>query len=86
MTMAALLFAGLNQYLPWMYTSDIAVINIAAQLLIIAGLFQLFAEEFVKNSGKKSAEMVFDSINAINPLAWLKALQQKAPNTETTHD
>jgi len=49
-------------------------------------LFQLFAEEFVKNSGKKSAEMVFDSINAINPLAWLKALQQKAPNTETTHD
>ncbi len=42
MTMAALLFAGLNQYLPWMYTSDIAVINIAAQLLIIAGFFQLF--------------------------------------------
>jgi MATE family multidrug resistance protein len=42
MTMAALIFAGLNQYLPWMYTSDIAVINIAAQLLIIAGFFQLF--------------------------------------------
>jgi MATE family multidrug resistance protein len=42
MAVAALLFAGLNQYLPLIYTSDKAVINIAAQLLIIAGLFQLF--------------------------------------------
>jgi MATE family multidrug resistance protein len=42
MAIAALLFAGLNQYLPLIYTSDKAVINIAAQLLIIAGLFQLF--------------------------------------------
>lgn len=42
MICTALLFAGLNQYLPWIYTSDKEVINIAAQLLIIAGLFQLF--------------------------------------------
>jgi multidrug resistance protein, MATE family len=42
MAVAALLFAGLNQYLPLIYTSDTAVINIAAQLLIIAGFFQLF--------------------------------------------
>jgi MATE family multidrug resistance protein len=42
MAIAALLFAGLSQYLPLIYTSDKAVINIAAQLLIIAGLFQLF--------------------------------------------
>lgn len=42
MAVAALLFAGLNQYLPMIYTSDTAVINIAAQLLIIAGFFQLF--------------------------------------------
>ncbi len=44
-----------------------------------AGLFRLFAEEFVKNSGAKSAEMVFDSLN---PVVWLKSLQRKAPNTE----
>lgn len=42
MTVAAILFAGLNEYLPWIYTSDKAVITIAAQLLIIAALFQLF--------------------------------------------
>jgi len=42
MAIAALLFAGLSQYLPLIYTSDTAVINIAAQLLIIAGFFQLF--------------------------------------------
>ena len=42
MAIAALLFAGLCQYLPLIYTSDTAVINIAAQLLIIAGFFQLF--------------------------------------------
>ncbi len=42
MTITAILFAGFNQYLPWIYTSDRAVINIAAQLLIIAGFFQLF--------------------------------------------
>ena len=38
----ALTFAIFNQYLPWIYTSDKAVIAIASQLLIIAAFFQLF--------------------------------------------
>nr|WP_315975876.1 MATE family efflux transporter [Parapedobacter soli] len=42
MGISALLFALLNQYLPWIFTKDTAVIGIAAQLLFIAGLFQLF--------------------------------------------
>lgn len=42
MSLAALMFAVLNQYLPWIFTSDTVVIGMAAQLLIIAGLFQLF--------------------------------------------
>jgi len=42
MSMTALLFTFGNQLLPWMYTSDNEVIVIAAQLLIIAALFQLF--------------------------------------------
>ncbi|WP_257669307.1 MATE family efflux transporter [Parapedobacter tibetensis] len=42
MGICALLFALLNQYLPWIFTKDTIVIGIAAQLLIIAGLFQLF--------------------------------------------
>ena len=42
MSLTAVIFAGFNQHLPWIYTSDQAVINIAAQLLIIAGIFQLF--------------------------------------------
>lgn len=42
MSVSAFLFAGLNEYLPWIYTSDKAVISIAAQLLIIAAFFQLF--------------------------------------------
>lgn len=42
MSICALLFAVLNNYLPWIYTSDVSVINIAAQLLIIAAFFQLF--------------------------------------------
>src|SRR5690606_39129920 len=42
MTLAAIIFAVFNQYLPWIYTSDKAVIYLASQLLIIAGLFQLF--------------------------------------------
>jgi MATE family multidrug resistance protein len=42
MTTAALVFVILNQYLPWIYTTDESVIAIAAQLLIIAGFFQLF--------------------------------------------
>ena len=42
MTVTAILFAGLNSYLPWIFTSDKEVISIAAQLLIIAAFFQLF--------------------------------------------
>jgi len=42
MTVTALLFILANNFLPYIYTEDIAVINIAAQLLIIAGFFQLF--------------------------------------------
>ncbi len=42
MGVSALLFALLNQYLPWIFTKDTVVIGIAAELLIIAGLFQLF--------------------------------------------
>ncbi|WP_353185901.1 MATE family efflux transporter, partial [Parapedobacter lycopersici] len=42
MGITALLFALLNQWLPWIFTSDLMVIGIAAELLIIAGLFQLF--------------------------------------------
>lgn len=42
MTITAILFIALHRVLPWMYTSDIAVITIASQLLIIAGVFQLF--------------------------------------------
>ncbi|MDF3076223.1 MAG: efflux family protein [Sphingobacteriaceae bacterium] len=38
----AFIFIAFHSYLPWIYTSDPAVISIAAQLLIIAGLFQLF--------------------------------------------
>src|SRR5690606_35089366 len=42
MGFSALLFTVFNHYLPWIFTSDTVVIGIAAQLLIIAGLFQLF--------------------------------------------
>lgn len=42
MCFTAFVFATFNQYLPWIFTQDQAVIAIAAQLLIIAGLFQLF--------------------------------------------
>ena len=42
MAITALLFIGLNQLLPYIYTSDSNVIAIAAQLLVIAGFFQLF--------------------------------------------
>lgn len=42
MSITAVLFIGFNEYLPWIYTSDRNVIAIAAQLLIIAGFFQLF--------------------------------------------
>ncbi len=42
MTATAILFILANNILPYIYTEDTAVINIAAQLLIIAGFFQLF--------------------------------------------
>lgn len=42
MLSTALLFTFGNHFLPWMYTSDQAVISIASQLLIIAAFFQLF--------------------------------------------
>lgn len=42
MGFCALLFALLNQLLPWGFSSDVLVIGIAAELLVIAGLFQLF--------------------------------------------
>lgn len=42
MTGTALLFTLGNHILPWIYTEDRAVINVAAQLLIIAAIFQLF--------------------------------------------
>ncbi len=42
MIFTATTFIGLNQLLPMMYTKDISVIVIASQLLIIAGIFQLF--------------------------------------------
>ncbi|MBS1524710.1 MAG: MATE family efflux transporter [Bacteroidetes bacterium] len=42
MSFTALVFTFGNHILPWMYTSDSSVIFIAAQLLIIAAIFQLF--------------------------------------------
>lgn len=42
MSLTALLFILANNLLPFIYTEDQAVIGIAAQLLIIAGFFQLF--------------------------------------------
>jgi len=42
MCVAAIIFTLFNHLLPWIYTTDKLVIDIAAQLLIIAALFQLF--------------------------------------------
>lgn len=42
MVIAALVFAIFNQYLPYLISRDTVVVALAAQLLIIAGLFQLF--------------------------------------------
>lgn len=42
MSITAILFIVANNLLPYIYTEDSAVINIAAQLLVIAGFFQLF--------------------------------------------
>ena len=42
MSITAIAFVCANHILPYIYTEDTAVIQIAAQLLIIAGFFQLF--------------------------------------------
>lgn len=42
MLICAIIFAVFNQYLPRIISDDQAVISLSAQLLIIAGLFQLF--------------------------------------------
>ncbi len=42
MSFTALVFILANHYLPYIFTSDLEVVAIAAQLLIIAGFFQLF--------------------------------------------
>lgn len=42
MLLCAIIFAIFNQYLPMIITQDIKVITLSAQLLLIAGLFQLF--------------------------------------------
>jgi len=42
MSCTAIIFVLANHLLPFIYTNDLGVINIAAQLLIIAGFFQLF--------------------------------------------
>jgi multidrug resistance protein, MATE family len=42
MSFTAIVLMSFNHLLPWMYTSDKIVIDIAAQLLIIAAIFQLF--------------------------------------------
>ena len=42
MSITALIFVLANNYLPYIYTSDQTVIGIAANLLILAGFFQLF--------------------------------------------
>lgn len=42
MSATAILFILANNLLPYIFTNDVVVINIAAQLLIIAGFFQLF--------------------------------------------
>ncbi|SER88395.1 multidrug resistance protein, MATE family [Pedobacter rhizosphaerae] len=38
----AVVFTIFNQYLPYLITSDSAVVTLAAQLLVIAGIFQVF--------------------------------------------
>jgi len=42
MSLTALIFVFANNYLPYIYTSDLKVIGIAAKLLLLAALFQLF--------------------------------------------
>lgn len=42
MSCTAIIFVLANSIMPFIYTEDLSVVNIAAQLLIIAGFFQLF--------------------------------------------
>lgn len=42
MSITALMFMCLREFLPWIYTSDKEVIDIAVQVLIIVSFFQLF--------------------------------------------
>lgn len=42
MSLTALIFVFSNNYLPYIYTNDLKVIGIAAKLLLLAALFQLF--------------------------------------------
>lgn len=42
MSIMAILFAVFRYQLPWLYTTDEAVISLAAQLLIMAAIFQVF--------------------------------------------
>ncbi|PJJ79050.1 MATE family efflux transporter [Mucilaginibacter auburnensis] len=42
MAITAIIFTIGNNFLPWIYTEDKAVIAVASQLLIIAAMFQLF--------------------------------------------
>ena len=42
MTCTAIIFVAAHQIMPFIYTEDLSVVAIAAQLLIIAGFFQLF--------------------------------------------
>lgn len=42
MAITAILFAIFRFQLPWLYTQDVQVINMAAQLLIMAAIFQIF--------------------------------------------
>lgn len=42
MICTAIIFAVFNQHLPYLITKDIEVVHLAAQLLLVAGLFQLF--------------------------------------------
>ncbi|MGI4750484.1 MAG: MATE family efflux transporter [Janthinobacterium lividum] len=42
MSITAIIFLLANHLIPWIYTSDKKVINLTAQLLIIAAVFQLF--------------------------------------------
>lgn len=42
MSITALVFVLARNYLPWLFTSDVEVISIAASLLVVAAIFQLF--------------------------------------------